>query len=152
MSQTLSPPSSGIIDGGIHTLPARVYWEDTDAGGIVYHASYVRWMERGRTEFLRVSDLHQTDLRARHGLLFVVRSMNIEFLKPARFDDSLIICTQCTSIGGASLHLYQDVRRDSEILAKAEVVCVSVNEQGKAFRIPPDVRRTLASTLQNNNK
>ncbi len=151
MTETAPAPTSGILADSVHSLPARVYWEDTDAGGIVYHASYIRWMERGRTEFLRVIGLHQTDLRARHNLLFVVRSMNIKFLKPGHFDDSLIICTQCTSIAGASLHLHQDVRRDSEVLASAEVVCVSINEQGRAFRMPQDVRETLAPTLQNNN-
>lgn len=127
---------------GAHLLPMRVYWEDTDAGGIVYHASYIRWMERGRTEYLRALGLDQRMMQAA-GMRFIVKSMKIEFRRPALFDDSLLIRTQCTKIGGASLRLDQRVMRGAEGVADAEVLCVAIDDDDKPMRLPDELRRRL---------
>lgn len=134
---------SGTFDESAHLLPVRVYWEDTDAGGIVYHASYIRFMERGRTETLRSLGLVQSDLRARSGLRFVVSSMEINFRMPAFVDDLLIIRTECMKIGAASLSLGQTVLRDSQCLVSAKVLCAAIDEEGRPMRFPQEVKRSL---------
>lgn len=135
--------TSGVLKGTAHLLPVRVYWEDTDAGGIVYHASYVRFMERGRTEMLRLLGLGQSVLRAESGLRFVVRSMEIGFQAPALFDDLLIVRTECVKLGAASISLDQTVLRDSQCLVRAVVLCASIDEGGHPMRFPTEVRRAL---------
>jgi len=120
----------------------RVYWEDTDAGGIVYHASYIRWMERGRTEYLRALGLDQRAMQA-SGTRFVVKSMKIDFRRPALFDDSLMICTQCTSMKAASLILQQQVGRKSETMAKAEVLCAAIDDNDRPMRLPVSLRAQI---------
>ena len=135
-------PDTGILDGALHRLPVRAYWEDTDAGGIVYHASYVRWMERGRTECLRALGLDQRALRAA-GIRFVVRSMTVEFRRPALFDDSLLVCTQCTRMKPASLILRQEVTRGRETMAQAEVLCATIDDTDRPVRLPPSVRERM---------
>lgn len=138
MSDAL-PASTGSFDGTVHRLPMRVYWEDTDAGGIVYHASYIRWMERGRTEYLRAIGLDQRGLRA-SGTRFVVKSLAIEFRRPALFDDSLIICTQCTRLRAASLSLNQWVIRGGDTMAEAEVLCAAIDDDDRPMRLPAAMR------------
>ncbi len=142
-------PETGILNDGAHYLPMRVYWEDTDAGGIVYHASYIRWMERGRTEFLRALGLDQRALQAT-GLRFIVKSMKVEFRRPALFDDSLLIRTQCTKIGGASLLLDQRVVRDAEGMVDAEVLCVAIDEADRPLRLSAELRERLEMGLSCN--
>src|SRR6516162_7598390 len=114
-----------IIDGR-HIQHVRVYYEDTDFSGIVYHANYLRFMERGRTNYLRLLGADHAALFAQ-GLAFVVRSMRIEFLKPARMDDVLTIVTAPHEVRGASILLRQEVLRGGEVLIEAEVrvACVS---------------------------
>ncbi len=131
------------------TLPVRVYWEDTDASGLVYHASYIRFMERGRTELLRAIGLDQRPLlEGAPGApsFFVVRAVNIEFLRPAVMDDLLTVETNVDEIGGASVTMYQRVLRGAEILATAQVKAVCV-ENGRAKRLAPDVREKFESAL-----
>lgn len=125
-----------------HTLPVRVYWEDTDASGLVYHTSYVRFMERGRTELLRSLGLDQRPLlegAAGAPTFFVVRAMQLDFMRPAVMDDLLSVETRVLELGGASLTLDQRVLRGEEklVTATVKVVCV---EAGRAKRLPPDVR------------
>ncbi len=129
-----------------HILPTRVYVEDTDFSGLVYHASYVRFMERARTELLRSLGMEQKDFfDSAHAapIIFVVRTMEIDFRKPAVMDDLLSVETQAVEIGGASFTLDQRVMRDGEVLvgAKVKVVCV---ENGRARRLPPEVREKFA--------
>lgn len=131
-----------------HSIPARVYWEDTDASGLVYHASYIRFMERGRTELLRSLGLEQRQLldgASGAPIYFVVRAMQLDFRKPAVLDDLLSVETLITEIGGASLTLDQRVRRGEETLATAivKVVCV---EAGRARRMPAEVREKFERT------
>lgn len=138
-------PETGHVLGGSHVLPVRVYFEDTDAGGIAYHASYVRFMERGRTELLRVFSLHQSDwLSGPDRLGFVVRRLAIDFIKPAMLDDALTVVTRADEIRGASLHLQQEVRRGEELLVSA-VVHVATVRRGRAVRIPDELRSALTN-------
>jgi acyl-CoA thioester hydrolase len=130
-----------------HTFPVRVYYEDTDFSGVVYHASYLRFMERGRTEMLRSKGVDQGAVLAgeqgeRFG--FAVRAMSVDFLKPARMDDLLTIETEIVELGGASMELAQRIKRDGELLISATVriACVVA---GKPCRIPPRVRTALGA-------
>jgi acyl-CoA thioester hydrolase len=135
---------AGEIRGGRHVLPLRVYYEDTDFSGVVYHASYLRFMERGRTDYLRLLGVdhlglfEQTEKEA-PGFAFVVRAMQIEFLKPARMDDVLDVCTAPEEVKGASIVLDQRVMRGGETLVTAEVRVAFV-AGGKAQRIPKPLR------------
>lgn len=126
-----------------HRLPLRVYYEDTDFSGFVYHASYLRFMERGRTELLRTLAGDQSDLHAEGtGLVFVVRKMNLDYLRPARMDDLIEVRTRTSALRGASMHLAQEVCRDEEVLVRAEVVVACVRN-GRAIRLPESLRRVL---------
>lgn len=127
----------------ISSIPVRVYWEDTDAGGVVYHASYLRFMERGRTEFLRERGVHQVKLQEETGLTFVVADMNIRFRQPAKMDDELVVETVGKEMGGASLKLNQKVRRGSDVLVDADVICAVISREGRPMRIPADIKTKL---------
>lgn len=134
----------GKIYGGRHFLPVRVYYEDTDFSGVVYHASYLRFMERGRTEFLRQIGVdHRAMFEGEQALAFVVRAMTIEFLKPARMDDVLTVETSVTGVGGASVGMRQAICRDGETLVTAGLK-VAVVAAGRPQRIPPALRAALA--------
>src|SRR3979490_1803508 len=116
----------GAVPAGRHYLQIRVYYEDTDFSGIVYHANYLRFMERGRTNHLRLMGADQHALfteeeKERPGFAFVVRSMQIDFLKPARMDDLLDVVTWPVTVKGASIILAQEVRRGGDVLVKAQV-------------------------------
>ena len=139
-----------IRDGG-HHMQIRVYYEDTDFSGIVYHASYLRFMERGRTNHLRLMGAEQHTLfEQAHdetpGFAFVVRSMQIDFLKPARMDDVLDVVTWPVAVKGASIVLAQEVRRDSEVLVKAEVRVAFISG-GRAQPIPKSIRTLMRADL-----
>jgi acyl-CoA thioester hydrolase len=122
-------------------LPIRVYYEDTDFSGVVYHASYLRFLERGRTEMLRSLGIDQAALQtAPDPLAFVVRKMLIDWLKPARMDDQLTIETAIADCRGASLTLMQRVLRDNEVLVTAEVLVACVRD-GRPVRLPPALRQ-----------
>lgn len=103
------------------SIPVRVYYEDTDAGGVVYYANYLRFMERARTEWLRSLGLEQDALREQDGVIFAVRSVKVEFLKPARFNDLLRVTVSVRRVGGASVFFDQRVRCDDVALAHAEL-------------------------------
>jgi len=134
---------------GIHRFPVRVYFEDTDAGGIVYHANYLRFAERARTEALRAMGLPHSEMMLRHGMIFVVRRVELDYQRPARLDDSLVIETSALSVGGASARLQQRVARGSETLAIVDVTLVSVREEtGRPERIPPPWRDGLTAMAQ----
>ena len=120
--------------------PIRVYYEDTDSGGIVYYANYLKFMERARTEWLRALGFTQHDLAARAGVVFVVRSLGIEYLRPSRFDDSLQVTVEPVKVGAGQIVVAQEVRRAAELLASAEVrlACVNVTTL-RPVRIPQAV-------------
>ncbi|HET9663803.1 MAG TPA: tol-pal system-associated acyl-CoA thioesterase [Burkholderiales bacterium] len=120
--------------------PIRVYYEDTDSGGIVYYANYLKFMERARTEWLRALGFTQHDLAARAGVLFVVRSLAIDYVKPSRFDDSLQVSVEPVKVGAGQIMVAQEVRRAAETLASAKVLLACVNAATlRPVRIPQAV-------------
>ena len=132
------------MDEAAHTLPVRVYYEDTDFSGVVYHAGYLRFLERGRTEYLRAAGIAQSDLRAGEAALgFAVRRMSVEWLRPARMDDLLAVETRIAELRGASLRMAQRVRRGDEVLLTADVH-VAVLSAGRPARLSEPLRRALA--------
>ena len=137
-------PLDGEIRNGRHHQQVRVYYEDTDFSGVVYHASYLRFMERGRTNYLRLLGADQRALfeetaKEAPGFAFVVRSMAIEFLKPARMDDLLDVVTVTDDVKGASVMLHQKVMRDGDVLVEATVKVAFVSG-GRARPIPKPLR------------
>jgi acyl-CoA thioester hydrolase len=125
-----------------HTLSIRVYYEDTDLAGIVYYANYLKFIERGRTEWARALGLDQTRLRADDGIVLAVRRVVADYVRPARFDDLLQVTTALRSRSGARLVLEQMVLRDGVVLFSAEVTLVALTETGRPARLPkglPDV-------------
>jgi len=127
-------------------LPVRVYFQDTDAGGVVYHASYVNFMERARTEWMRTHGYSNAGLMKEFGVVFVVRSLKMDYLKPALLDDLLDVTAQIKEIGRSRISLLQSVRRGEEVLTEAEVhlVCVSL-ESFKPVSVPEVLRNQWKS-------
>lgn len=148
MTEPNWPDISGRIvrdqAGQRHILPVRVYFEDTDAGGVIYHASYVRFAERGRTDFLRLlgTDARRMIDGTSHGVpaAFIVRRMVCDFLRPGRMDDLLECETKVKALGGASVTLDQVIRRGDMRLFEAEVTVVLVSMAGKPLRLSDAVR------------
>lgn len=129
--------------------PVRVYWEDTDAGGVVYHAQYLAFMERARSEWMRGIGFGQELLRETYGLCFVVRSMSIDFRAPARLDDSLAVSVGLEQCRGASLVFAQEVRRDGELLVGAEVKVAAVSAETFRPQAIPDALLAAFKPAQN---
>ncbi|WDR01164.1 YbgC/FadM family acyl-CoA thioesterase [Devosia algicola] len=125
-----------------HQTLIRVYYEDTDFSGNVYHAAYLKFFERGRTEFLRDAGIHHQELAA-EGLAFAVRSMQIEFLAAAHIDDQLLVTTDVEVIGGARLVLVQKISRDAVLLTETRVVVAAIKMGGGAARMPDKLRVAL---------
>ena len=144
MNVSLSEPTSGRIENGVHMLPLRVYYEDTDAAGIVYSANWLRFLERGRTELLRLLGQEHSALREARGVNWVVRRCAIDYLKPARLDETINIRTHCGELRGASLDMIQEARRGEEILVHAELIVACMGENGRPVRLPPLARAALA--------
>ena len=147
VSATARIPLGGEIRDGRHVLTVRVYYEDTDFSGVVYHASYLRFMERGRTDYLRLIGadhraLFEAAEREAPGFAFVVRSMAIEFIKPARMDDVLEVITAPQEVKGASVILHQQVTRAGEVLIDAQVKVAFVSA-GRARPIPKPLRAAM---------
>ena len=126
-----------------HSFPVRVYYEDTDLAGIVYYANYLKFIERGRSEWVRDCGVDQGALKADQGIVFAVRKVDAEFLKPAKFDDLLQVTTELVALGGASITLRQEVWRGEERLFTAHVVLVCLHETGKPARLSPHIRAAL---------
>ena len=122
-----------------HLFPLRVYYEDTDFSGVVYHASYLRFLERGRTEFIRACGIDQQKLHRETGVYFVVRRMEIDWIKPALMDDELVVETAPATLRGASMILSQRILRGHEVLTTAEVV-VAILKDGRPTRLPDSFR------------
>jgi acyl-CoA thioester hydrolase len=140
------PDLAGRIEGETHILPIRVYFEDTDCGGVVYHANFVKFCERGRSDFIRLLGVsHQGLANPEQGepAIFVVRRIEMDYLRPARMDDVLEVATRCSEVGNASLVLTQEVRRDQEVIVRAKVTVVLVGKSGKTQRIGALVRNAL---------
>ena len=140
------PDLAGRIDGNRHVLPVRVYYEDTDFSGAVYHANYLKFCERGRSDCLRLIGIHHNEMHwhETHGRMgFVVRRMVCDFLKPARIDDLLEVETRFREMGGARMELDQKVLRAGETLFSAEVTVALVDAAGRPKRFPKDMAAAL---------
>ncbi len=140
------PDIAGRLTDGGHVLPVRVYFEDTDFSGSVYHASYLRFMERGRSDYLRSLGVGHSALAAGaegEPLSFAVRRMTIEFLKPAGIDDLVEVETRPLAVEGARMILGQRIVRRGETLVSAEVTVAVVNSAGRARRIPKSIRALI---------
>ena len=132
----MKTPTTGRIEGGRHVLPLRIYYEDTDAQGIVYYANWLRFLERGRTELLRMLGLEHSALRADSGINWVVRRCTIDYLMPARLDETIDIVTGCGEMRGASLDMIQEARRGDDLLVRAELLIACMGERGRPARLP----------------
>lgn len=126
-----------------HSFGLRVYYEDTDLAGIVYYANYLKFIERGRSEWVRARGVDQGALRRSHGIVFAVRRVEADYLKPALFDDELTVTTRLHSLGGARIVLEQEVLRGAERLFAAVVTLVCLGDAGAAVRVPAMVRAAL---------
>lgn len=126
-----------------HSSSFRVYYEDTDAGGIMYHARYIAWCERGRSEYLRALGMECSRLAEDHGFLFVIRHLSADYLKPARLDEVLQVETWLEEMKNSSFILGQLIKRGDEILFSMKATLVCVSKEAKPIRIPQMVRERL---------
>jgi len=123
-----------------HTFPIRVYYEDTDMGGVVYYANYLRYIERARSEWVRTLGIDQNAMRE-SGIVWVVRRVEADYLIPARFDDDLVVGTATEAVTGARIVLRQEVRRGGTLLFTALVTLVALGGDGRPARLPASIRR-----------
>ncbi|EAU44987.1 tol-pal system-associated acyl-CoA thioesterase [Salipiger bermudensis] len=126
-----------------HEFPVRVYYEDTDMAGIVYHANYLKFIERARSEWVKGMGIDQNALREHEGVVFVIRRIEADFRASARFDDELVVQTRVQSVSGVRLVLHQEVQRAGEALFTAEVTLVSMTLDGQPTRLPQELRRKV---------
>jgi len=134
---------SGHIADGVHRLDIRVYFEDTDFSGIVYHANYLKYCERGRSDMLRLAGVQHAEL-TKDGLHFVVRHIECDFKAPARIDDVLRVETRLKRASGAKLLMAQAVLLDGRVLFEADVTVAIVNRSGRPQRIPAEMTRAIS--------
>jgi acyl-CoA thioester hydrolase len=142
------PDLAGRIQDGRHILPVRVYFEDTDFSGFVYHTSYLRWCERGRSDFIRLLGIdHSALISADAGggipAAFVVRRLEIDYLRPAKIDEILEVITECGETGRVHLMLAQEIRRGETVLCRATVKVVLISLEGKPLRLPARIIERL---------
>jgi acyl-CoA thioester hydrolase len=135
-----------------HLFRLRVYYEDTDSGGLVYHANYLKFAERARTEMLRHLGVEQEKLRAESGLMFVVRRLVADFLRPARLDDELMVATRLMRLRGASLELDQEVRRSDRPLVKLALAIACLKSDGRPARLPAMLTSAFAAMAEGASK
>jgi len=141
-------PTMGRFDGKKHILPMRVYYEDTDVSGIVYHANYLRYMERGRSEFLRLAGVHHMVMMSgEEPVAWTIRRIEIDYARPARLDDALEIVTRYRTLAGARITGEQWIKRAGVDLVTAKIEAALITMTGKPRRIPEDVREKLKDFL-----
>jgi acyl-CoA thioester hydrolase len=133
----------GRLVGRTHHFPVRVYFADTDAGGMVYHATYLDFAERARTELMRIVGFDHVELRKREGILIGVRAVELDYLRPALLDDLLEIRTSLEELGGASMRLRQDVWRGEVEIARISVRLAFIGSDGKPARIPREMQSAI---------
>ena len=121
----------------------KVYYEDTDAGGVVYYANYLKFLERARSEAIYSLGFSNSDLLESHGILLIVKSCNIEYKKPAKFEDKLQIVSETVSFTKTSFLMRQDIKRNDELISVAEIHLVAVDKNGKPKKIPEELKQKL---------
>jgi acyl-CoA thioester hydrolase len=126
-------------------MPLRVYYEDTDAAGIVYYANYLKFAERGRTELMRALGFAHSTIRQETGIIFTVRRLSADYRTPARLDDALCVDTRIVEIGAATLQLDQQIRRDGTLLVALDLLLACVGHDGRPRRVPAGLRAALAA-------
>jgi acyl-CoA thioester hydrolase len=139
--EALAAGLSGELTPAGHRLLARVYYADTDFSGVVYHARYLEFLERGRSDYLRLAGVRHTELLQGHRgekIVWIVRRMEIDFVRPARMDDVLVIDTRTERISGARIFMAQEIRRGDEVLITAKVEAAIIGENGRPKRFPPE--------------
>ena len=127
----------------VHTWPVRVYYEDTDAGGVVYYANYLKFAERARTEILRAGGFDHGTLSQEHGIAIVVKSCAVDYLAPAKLDDALEVRSHIANLGGASFMIRQEIFRSEQKLAQADIRLVCVDDDLRPVRLPDVIRGAL---------
>jgi acyl-CoA thioester hydrolase len=144
----IGPKGLGTLDGKTHILPISVYYEDTDLSGFVYHANYLRYMERGRTEFFRLSGISKmAGLEDEEPTAWAVRSIQVDYHRPARLDDAIQVRTTLIALSGARLKVIQRVTLDETVLVEGRVEACVATLTGKPRRLPKNVAQTLAPFL-----
>jgi acyl-CoA thioester hydrolase len=132
------------VASATYTTPVRVYYEDTDAAGIVYYANFLKFAERGRTEMLRALGFEHTTLAADTGVIFTVRWLSADYLQPARLDDLLNVNTRVVELGAATLRIEQQIRREEAVLVAINMLVACVGRDGRPRRVPDRLRAVLA--------
>jgi len=141
-------PSAGVFDGREHHLGIRVYYEDTDFTGVVYHANYVRYFERGRSDYLRLIGIGHAELLARPDpCAFVITRLALEFRRAARIDDALLVRTLYDTVKGPRMLISQSITRSDDLIAEATVEAACITPDGRARRPPPELAQRLAPYL-----
>ena len=135
---------SGRFVDGVHVLPVRIYYEDTDFTGVVYHANYVRYFERGRSAFLAAAGITHTELAGRdEPMAFTIRRIELDFRAPARIDDTLKVVTRYQSVAGARIIIAQEIHRGVDLLVSAQVEAACISMAGRPRRMPADIMERL---------
>jgi acyl-CoA thioester hydrolase len=134
----------GMFDGKTHVLPISIYYEDTDLSGMVYHANYLRYMERGRTEFFRLAGISRANLDAEEPTAWTIRRIAIEYFRPARLDDQIAVHSVLTEVSGARLKVLQRIRHGETLLVEGRIEACITTLTGKPRRLPKNVFETLA--------
>ncbi len=137
------PPETGIVESGIHIFPVRVYFEDTDAAGVVYYANYLRYAERARTELMRAIGVPHSGLMKDEGVVFVVHRCDVLYRRPAHLDDALEVHTGRMALSGTGLWADQVVRHAGEDLVRMRIRLACVGPEGRPVRLPEALRRAL---------
>ena len=140
-------PVSGVVENGVHRFPVRVYFEDTDLSGIVYHANYLRFMERARSDLLRVVGIDQRGAFESGEGVYAVADVQLKYLRPAKLDDDLLIETRCLALGGASVSMGQRIFRGEELLVDAQVRAGFLTPGGRPRRQPAAWMTAFAALL-----
>lgn len=144
---TMPEPPGGILDGARHLYAVRVYYEDTDLSGITYHANYLRWFERARSDLLRVLGIDQrAAIEAGEGV-YAVSEINLKYLRPAKLGDDVVIETTCTELGAASCRMHQLAKRGDELLCEAQLRVGFVHPSGRPIRQPKPWREAFANFM-----
>ena len=142
-------PPGGVLDGSRHLYAVRVYYEDTDLSGITYHANYLRWCERARSDLLRLLEIDQRAAIESAQGAYAVSEINLKYLSPARLDDDVVIETTCTQLGAASCRMHQIARRDEDKLCEAALRVGFLSLDGRPRRQPAEWRAAFKSFMEN---
>lgn len=148
MTRAPSPPG-GLFDGTLHLYAVRVYYEDTDLSGIVYHANYLRWFERARSDVLRLLGIDQRAAVEQGGGAYAVADVQLRYIRPARLDDDILIHTRCTELKAASVRMAQEATRDGETICTAALRIGFVGPDGRPRRQPEAWREAFTKVLDN---